>query len=111
MWSNLQTLDKLQRFWRGGGGRRRLAEKILGRRGSIERNGGREEKKQEIDVISEGEGQEIQMVTGETKVTVKRFAAKHRLDANATAKLENSSDSVAEQIIETPMGHVNNPSV
>ena len=34
----------------------------------------------------------------------------YRLDAKATAKLENSSDSVAERIVETPMGHVNNPS-
>ena len=39
-----------------------------------------------------------------------RFVAKYGLDARATAKLENSSDSVAEWVIETPMGHVNNPS-
>ena len=41
---------------------------------------------------------------------IKRFVAKYRLDVKATGKLENSSDSVAERIVEAPMGHVNNPS-
>ena len=41
---------------------------------------------------------------------IKRFVARYRLDAKATAKLENSSDSVAKRIVETPIGHVSNPS-
>ena len=63
-----------------------------------------------VDISSEGEKQVIQSVTGETKMKVKRFVAKHRLDVRATPNLENSSDSVAEKVIETPMGHKNNPS-
>ena len=38
----------------------------------------------------------------------KRFAAKLR--RRRKAKLDSSSDSVAEKIIETPVRHVNNPS-
>ena len=44
------------------------------------------------------------------KTKVRRFVAKYRFDAKAAAKLENSRDSVAERIVDTPMGHVNNPS-
>ena len=50
------------------------------------------------------------MVAGDVKMRVKRLAAKRRRDARATAKLESSSDSVTEKIIETSMGRVNNPS-
>ena len=41
---------------------------------------------------------------------LKRLVAKYRLDAKATAKLENSSESLAERIVEVPMEHVSNPS-
>ena len=49
-------------------------------------------------------------MTDETKMKIKRFATKYRLDAKAAAKLENSCESVAEMIIEAPMEHVNNQS-
>ena len=64
---------------------------------------------EKFDVSGEGEEQEVHMVAGDMKLRVKRLAAKHRRDARATAKLESSSDSVTEKIIETSMGHVNNP--
>ena len=41
---------------------------------------------------------------------LKRLAAKRRRDTRTTAKLESSSDSVTQKIIETYMGRVNNPS-
>ena len=50
------------------------------------------------------------MVAGGMNTNVKRLAAKRRRDARAPAKLESSSDSVTEKIIETPRGHMNNPS-
>ena len=70
----------------------------------------RRERPEKIDIRSGGEEQEIQSVTSETKMKIKRFVAKYRLDAKATAKLENSSDGVAERIVETPMGRASNPS-
>ena len=44
------------------------------------------------------------------KMRIKRLAAKRRRDTRTIAKLESSSDSVIEKIIETSMGRVNNPS-
>ena len=67
-------------------------------------------KPDKFDVCSEGEEQETQMATGDTSMKVKQYAANHKLDARVTAKLENSSDGVAEKIIEKPMGHASNPS-
>ena len=49
-------------------------------------------------------------MAGDTRMKIERFVAKYRLDAKATAKLENSSERVAERIVEAPMGHVNNQS-
>ena len=70
----------------------------------------RRERPDNFDISSGEEEEEIQSMTGETRVKIKRFVAKYRLDTKATAKLENSSLSVAERIIEAPMEHVNNPS-
>ena len=70
----------------------------------------KKEKTEKVDVSGEGEEEKVQMVAGDMKIRVKRLAANGRRDARATAKLESSSDSVTEKIIETSMGHVNNPS-
>ena len=67
------------------------------------------QKMQKFDISCEEEEQEIRLVAGETNIKVKQFAAKHRLDARATAKLENGRDSVAEKVMKTSMGHMNNP--
>ena len=104
------ALGWLQRLWRGGGGRR-LVGKSWGAAETLKgMDTDQKEKPDTFDVIGGGQEQELLIVVGDMKMRVKRFAAKCRRDARATANLESSSDSVTEKIIETPMRHVNNPS-
>ena len=67
------------------------------------------EKTENFDGSGGGEKREVQMLAGGVNMRVKRLAAKRRRDAMATARLESSSDSVTEKIVETSMGYVKNP--